>query len=77
MIFKKGPSLIQISSSFFYFRWEKCMNQLAGNSNRPHELGNTGQIVLTKCDMGKCDCNQVLVESENQDKPTTKRPTTG
>jgi len=43
---------------FKCYRWDRCMQQLAGNENRPLELGNTGQIVLTKCDMGPCDCNQ-------------------
>ena len=37
------------------------MKQLVGNGVRPGELGNTGIIVLTKCDMGACDCNQVTV----------------
>ena len=37
------------------------MKQLVGNGVRPGELGNTGIIVLTKCDMGVCDCNQVTV----------------
>ena len=34
------------------------MQQLAGNENRPRQLGDTGIIVLTKCDQGVCDCNQ-------------------
>ena len=37
------------------------MKQLVGNGVRPGELGNTGIIVLTKCDMGVCDCNQATV----------------
>ena len=43
------------------------MQQLAGNENRPNQLGDTGQIVLTKCDMGECDCNQA---QKPKDKPT-------
>jgi hypothetical protein len=34
------------------------MQQLAGNINRPGQLGNTGQIILQKCNMGKCECNK-------------------
>ena len=41
------------------------MGQLAGNENRPHQLGDTGQIVLTKCDQGNCDCDQVLQEEKS------------
>ena len=40
------------------------MAQVSGNDNRPKELGTTGIIVLNKCDMGACDCVQVLKDSE-------------
>ncbi len=35
------------------------MGQLSGNDNRPGELGNTGQIVLTVCEDGGCDCEEL------------------
>lgn len=40
------------------------MQQLAGNENRPGQLGDTGQIVLTKCEQGDCDCNQLLKDEK-------------
>ena len=53
------------------------MGQVSGKDARPKELGNTGIIVLNKCDMGKCDCVQVLSdakdkkEQRNRDKTST------
>ena len=49
------------------------MQQLAGNENRPRQLGNTGQIVLTKCDMDGCDCNQESPKKTTTT-TTTRRP---
>jgi hypothetical protein len=57
------------------------MGQLGNGNNRPGELGNTGQIILTRCDSGTCDC---LAEEENKKKiiiaaaapPTTAKPAT-
>ncbi len=43
-------------------RWKKCMGQLDGNENRPGQLGDTGQIVLNRCDSGNCDC--IKIEEE-------------
>ncbi|TRY71004.1 hypothetical protein TCAL_17341 [Tigriopus californicus] len=53
------------------FRWRKCMGQLSGDENRPHELGNTGQIVLNTCNSGACDC-----EEEERKKTSTTTTTT-
>ena len=51
------------------------MKQLAGNENRPRQLGDTGIIVLTKCDMGSCDCNQVQKpNSKSKTKVTPQKP---
>ena len=54
------------------------MEQLAGNDNRPRELGNTGIIVLTKCEMGECDCNSKDSKKNNKnsnaEKLRTRRP---
>ena len=58
-----------------HFRWDRCMQQLAGGENRPGQLGDTGIIVLTKCDMGKCDCNNVLAaEKAKASEPKPARP---
>jgi hypothetical protein len=38
------------------------MGQLDGNENRPGQLGDTGQIVLNRCDSGNCDC--IKIEEE-------------
>merc|ERR1712223_2261819 len=46
--------------------WAKCMGQVSGKDARPGELGNTGIIVLTKCDQGKCDCPKVLAEADEK-----------
>ena len=48
------------------------MQQLAGNENRPGQLGDTGQIVLTKCDMGDCDCNLPDEKEEEKLESTSK-----
>jgi hypothetical protein len=48
------------------------MEQLAGNENRPRQLGNTGIIVLTKCEMGECDCNSADSKKNNKNKNTEK-----
>lgn len=32
------------------------MGQLGTGENRPNERGNTGQLILTTCDQGECDC---------------------
>ena len=42
------------------------MGQVSGKDARPGELGNTGIIVLTKCDQGKCDCPKVLAEADEK-----------
>ena len=42
------------------------MGQVSGKDARPKELGNTGIIVLNKCDMGKCDCVQVLSDAKDK-----------
>lgn len=47
------------------------MGQLSGDESRPHELGNTGQIVLNTCDVGDCDC-----EEEERKKTSTTTTTT-
>lgn len=47
------------------FSWKKCMGQLNGN-NRPGQLGDTGQIVLNKCDSGGCDCAALEEEEKNK-----------
>lgn len=62
---------------FKCYRWTRCMKQLVGNGVRPGELGNTGIIVLTKCDMGVCDCNQVQKpnsSSKTKTKVTPQKP---
>jgi len=61
---------------FKCYRWKRCMKQLVGNGVRPGELGNTGIIVLTKCDMGVCDCNQATVQKPNSSSSKTKTKVT-
>eukprot|EP00095_Tigriopus_kingsejongensis_P004411 maker-scaffold1892_size25411-snap-gene-0.5 protein:Tk04411 transcript:maker-scaffold1892_size25411-snap-gene-0.5-mRNA-1 annotation:"bacterial regulatory helix-turn-helix family protein" len=41
----------------------------SGNENRPHQLGNTGQIVLNTCSAGPCDC--LAEEQKKLDAATT------
>jgi len=51
------------------------MQQLAGNENRPGQLGDTGIIVLKECDMGECDCIEVLKEEKKKKEiKTTESP---
>ena len=47
------------------------MEQLAGNENRPRQLGDTGIIVLTKCEMGDCECNDK--DSKKSTNKTTEK----
>jgi len=62
------------------FTWQKCMGQVSGKDARPKELGNTGIIVLNKCNMGECDCPKVLAdavekkEQRQRDKTSTTPP---
>jgi len=62
------------------FTWQKCMGQVSGSDARPGEQGNTGIIILTKCDQGKCDCPKVLAEAKEKkaqklrDKTSTTPP---
>lgn len=56
------------------FSWKKCMGQIDGN-NRPGQLGDTGQIVLNKCDSGGCDC-VALEEEEKRKKAEAAAPKT-
>ena len=44
------------------------MGQVSGKDARPKELGNTGIIVLNKCDMGICDCPTILKEAKDKKK---------
>ena len=48
------------------------MEQLAGNGNRPGQLGNTGIIVLTLCEMGDCDCNSKDSKKDNKNTEKTR-----
>lgn len=42
------------------------MGQLSGDESRPGQLGNTGQIVLTTCDSGECDCEAEEKKKEEE-----------
>ena len=73
--------ILESTLMFISSRWQRCMQQLAGNENRPKQLGDTGIIVLTKCEQGPCDCNQVLTDANNKknknkapETPKTRRP---
>lgn len=57
------------------FSWKKCMGQLNGN-NRPGQLGDTGQIVLNKCDSGECDCVALAEEKAAKAAAVTTTTTT-
>ena len=53
------------------------MGQLGGGDSRPGQLGNTGQIVLNKCDSGSCDCAEEDRKKKEKEKPvvaTTAKP---